>query len=185
VFHSSYDNGLFSTVGADNYRLVEVKILNLYAGIGGNRKLWGDEHEVTSVENVGYIADAYAKMYPQDTLIREDAHQYLLAHHKEFDFIWSSPPCPTHSKMNTALKGLGIIRYTDMTLYQEIILLKHHFEGKWVVENVESYYVPLIRPMMLDRHFYWANFEIPFMKTGRVGNVTRNTKEENAFEATR
>lgn len=24
-----------------------VKILNLYAGIGGNRKLWGDNHETT------------------------------------------------------------------------------------------------------------------------------------------
>ena len=29
-----------------------MKILNLYSGIGGNRKLWGDEHEVTAVENV-------------------------------------------------------------------------------------------------------------------------------------
>ena len=29
-----------------------MKILNLYAGIGGNRKLWGDEHEVVAVENV-------------------------------------------------------------------------------------------------------------------------------------
>ena len=27
-----------------------MKILNLYAGIGGNRKLWGDEHEITAVE---------------------------------------------------------------------------------------------------------------------------------------
>lgn len=29
-----------------------MKILNLYAGIGGNRKLWGDDHEVTVVENI-------------------------------------------------------------------------------------------------------------------------------------
>ena len=27
-----------------------MRILNLYAGIGGNRKLWGEEHEVTAVE---------------------------------------------------------------------------------------------------------------------------------------
>lgn len=27
-----------------------MKILNLYCGIGGNRKLWGDEHEITAVE---------------------------------------------------------------------------------------------------------------------------------------
>jgi len=28
-----------------------MKVLNLYAGIGGNRKLWPDECEVTAVEN--------------------------------------------------------------------------------------------------------------------------------------
>jgi DNA (cytosine-5)-methyltransferase 1 len=27
-----------------------MRILNLYAGIGGNRKLWGDDHEITAVE---------------------------------------------------------------------------------------------------------------------------------------
>lgn len=27
-----------------------MKILNLYAGIGGNRKKWGDDHEITAVE---------------------------------------------------------------------------------------------------------------------------------------
>lgn len=63
-----------------------MKILNLYAGIGGNRKLW-EGHEVTSVENVDYIADAYAKLYPDDTLIRQDAHQYLLDHYKVFERV--------------------------------------------------------------------------------------------------
>jgi len=28
--------------------LFDMKILNLYAGIGGNRKLWGNDHEITS-----------------------------------------------------------------------------------------------------------------------------------------
>jgi len=50
-----------------------MKILNLYAGIGGNRKLWGDEHEVTAVEFEPYIAEAYKKMYPNDTVIIADA----------------------------------------------------------------------------------------------------------------
>ena len=27
-----------------------MNILNLYAGIGGNRHLWGDEHNITAVE---------------------------------------------------------------------------------------------------------------------------------------
>lgn len=77
-----------------------LKILNLYAGIGGNRKLWGDEHEVTAVENNPKIAAIYQKFFPNDKIIVADAHQYLLDHYEEFDFIWSSPPCPTHSKIN-------------------------------------------------------------------------------------
>lgn len=39
-----------------------MKILNLYAGIGGNRKLWGDEHELWSIENSYEIAAAYQKL---------------------------------------------------------------------------------------------------------------------------
>lgn len=34
-----------------------MKILNLYCGIGGNRKLWGDEHEITAVEFEPKIAE--------------------------------------------------------------------------------------------------------------------------------
>ena len=40
-----------------------MKILNLYAGIGGNRKLWGDEHQITAVENEQDIADVYKHFF--------------------------------------------------------------------------------------------------------------------------
>lgn len=153
-----------------------MRILNLYAGIGGNRKLWTD-CEVTAVESEQYIADAYSQMYPDDTVIVGDAHQYILDHSGEYDFIWSSPPCPTHSKMNTALQGWGIKRYPDMTLYQEIIYLKQFYKGKWVVENVESYYDPLIVPQVIDRHYFWSNFYIPRTLTGRNYSVTDAKKE--------
>lgn len=116
-----------------------MKILNLYAGIGGNRKLWSDEHEITAVEYKQDIADVYKQLFPNDTVIVADAHQYLLDHYKEFDFIWSSPPCPTHSRARYGLqvrsgKVEGV--YPDMRLYQEILFLRHHhFNGKWVVEQ--------------------------------------------------
>jgi DNA (cytosine-5)-methyltransferase 1 len=161
----------------------EVKILNLYAGIGGNRALWGGEHEVTAVENIEYIAEAYRKLYPNDTVIEADAHQYLLDHFKDFDFIWSSPPCPTHSKVNLSLQGYGIYRYPDMTLYQEIIFLKHFFKGKWLVENVISYYDPLISPSTtFDRHYFCPNFYIPQPTHARQfeGSVTNIQKEHLA-----
>ncbi len=135
-----------------------MKILNLYAGIGGNRKLWGDEHEITAVELNADIAKIYQDFFPSDTVIVGDAHQYLLDHYKEFDFIWSSPPCPTHSRMSNINSALGRTKYADMGLYQEIILLKHRFDGLWCIENVISYYDPLIEPKKVGNHYYWANF---------------------------
>jgi DNA (cytosine-5)-methyltransferase 1 len=135
-----------------------MRILNLYAGIGGNRKLWGDEHEVVAVENVPEIAAIYKDLFPNDKVIIADAHKYLLEHFEEFDFIWSSPPCPSHSRMRLLRAEKGdMVKYPDMKLYEEIILLKFWFEGDWVVENVVSYYEPLIKPFVIDNHYFWSN----------------------------
>jgi len=138
-----------------------MKILNLYAGIGGNRKLWGNA-DVTAVEIDQDIAKIYSEFYTNDCVIVDDAHDYLLNNYSNFDFIWSSIPCQTHSRLsNSTLKGNGIVRYPDMKLYQEIIFLKHFFDGKWVVENVKPYYKPLIDPSIsLCRHLFWCNFRI-------------------------
>jgi DNA (cytosine-5)-methyltransferase 1 len=166
----------------------KVKILNLYAGIGGNRKLWGDEHEITAVEIDPQIAKIYQDFFPNDKVIIADAHQYLLDHFKEFDFIWSSPPCPTHSVTNYFLYAHGIVRYPDMSLWQEIVFLQKWFKGKWVVENVKSYYPPLWPPKLLDRHYFWSNFDIPDFKVERNFNIckarssTRKNQEEYVGE---
>jgi DNA (cytosine-5)-methyltransferase 1 len=143
-----------------------VKILNLYAGIGGNRKLWGDEAEITAVEFNQEIADTYKSFYPKDNVIVDDALKYLTEHWREFDFIWASPPCQTHSKMRylASKRGSYEVKMPDMSLYSLIIFLKHFCkEKKWVVENVVPYYEPLIQPTQkLDRHLFWSNFEISF-----------------------
>lgn len=146
-----------------------IKILNLYAGIGGNRKLWDGDIEVTAVENNEEIASIYQDFFPKDNVIIADAHQYLLEHYKEFDFIWSSPPCPTHSKVrymastanNEQAKHPSFApKYPDMKLYEEVIFLQYYFKGSWVVENVIGYYEPLILPYVYKRHYYWSNFII-------------------------
>jgi DNA (cytosine-5)-methyltransferase 1 len=142
-----------------------MNILNLYAGIGGNRKLWGEDHKVTAIENNKEIAQIYQNLFPNDIVIIEDAHQYLLEHIQEFDFIWSSPPCPTHSVLRRmgVYRGQCEIAYPNMSLYQEIILLKYFClkTGKWVIENVIPYYESLIKPtVILDRHYFWSNFYI-------------------------
>lgn len=141
-----------------------MKILNLYAGIGGNRKLWGNDHEITAVEYDPEIARVYADHFPNDTVIVADAHEYLLEHFHEFDFIWSSPPCQTHSsfRQNIGVRFRGVKPvFADMKLWQEIVFLKYNFKGKWVVENVKPYYTPFIEPNAdLQRHLFWSNFDI-------------------------
>ncbi len=152
-----------------------MKILNLYAGIGGNRKLWGNEHEITAVENDENIAKIYNDNFPNDKIVVGDAHKYLLEHFKDYDFIWSSPPCPSHSRMNflTIQKGSNI-KYPDMKLYEEVLLLKHWYKGIYVVENVRSYYKPLIQPQEIQSHYFWANFLIK--DTGQFRKKVRNDK---------
>jgi DNA (cytosine-5)-methyltransferase 1 len=143
-----------------------VRILNLYAGIGGNRKLWGDEHDITAVEYDPKIAEIYGDLFPNDELVVGDAHEFLRLHHKEFDFIWSSPPCQTHSsfRFNIQVKFRGTEeKFPDMSLYEEILFLKYHAapDVKWVIENVVPYYPPMLDPVKLNRHLYWANFVLP------------------------
>jgi DNA (cytosine-5)-methyltransferase 1 len=138
-----------------------VKVLNLYAGIGGNRKLWAD-CEVTAVEYDAEIAAIYKENFPNDEVIVADAHQFLLDHYKEFDFIWSSPPCPSHSRVRFMASRAGSYKevFPDLKLYEEIIFLKHFFKGRWVVENVKPYYEQLMPMTLIDRHCFWANFPI-------------------------
>jgi len=143
-----------------------MKILNLYACLGGNRYKWNEvkeDIEVTAVELDSELARLYQERFPNDKVIIEDAHQYLLDHYKEFDFIWSSPPCPTHSKVRVTQKNQDfyIPKYPDMKLYEEIIFIKEHFKGKYVIENVIPYYQPLIPAIKRGRHLYWANFNLP------------------------
>ena len=151
------------------------KILNLYAGIGGNRKLWGDNYEITAVEIDERIAGIYKSNYPNDEIIITDAHQFLLNNYKDYDFIWASPPCPTHSKL---CFSQPIKQYIDMKLYQEIVLLKTWYKGYYCVENVIPYYEPLIKPSIeLGRHLFWSNFTISYEKFTNI-DVSRSKKEE-------
>lgn len=145
-----------------------IKVLNLYAGIGGNRKLWTDV-DVTAVELNPEVAKIYQDFFPNDKVIVEDAHEYLLNNYKDFDFIWSSPPCPTHSRFNTLNNLRKNAEFPDMKLYEEIIFLKHWHGGKYCVENVVGYYEPLIPPRLANNHYFWANFYFPILSNTKRG----------------
>ena len=154
-----------------------MKVLNLYAGIGGNRKLW-EGVEVTAVELNPKIATIYQDFFPQDKMVIGDAHEYLLNHFSEFDFIWSSPPCPSHSRVRFANQKQNKPIYPEMTLWQEVLFLKHYYKGKYCVENVISFYKPLIAPQELSQHYYWTNFMIaPMKKEYRGMGKNENIKD--------
>ena len=155
-----------------------MNILNLYAGIGGNRRLWGNEHKITAVEFDEKVAQKYQELYPNDKVIVADAHQYLLKHYTEFEngLIWTSPPCQTHSKANYFINYITESRYPKMELWQEIIFLKTFCKGKYVVENVKAYYEHFIPPTAeIGRHYFWANFKIPPIEQpkGEVGTMMK------------
>ena len=165
-----------------------MKVLNLYAGIGGNRKLWEDV-DVVAVEIDPKIAKVYQDNFPDDEMVVGDAHHFLLENFGDFDFIWSSPPCPTHSDIRRAgvhggktdLKAV----YPEMQLYAEILLLQHFapLDSKWVVENVRSYYEPLIKPTLIERHYMWSNFPLsePVIQSRRIHNDIKGTSTVYGF----
>lgn len=155
-----------------------MKILNLYAGVGGNRKLWTD-CEVTAVESNSDIAEIYGSLYPNDNVVIDDAHEYLRLNIDHFDFIWSSPPCQSHSKMMKATRHHHLRRYPDLRLYEEIIYLSSFFKGLWVVENVKPYYTPLITPRFsVGRHNFWTNFDAEVKDVPRPKGFMNTTNME-------
>lgn len=157
-----------------------MKILNLYACLGGNRYKWNEvknDIEVTAVELDPELARLYQERFPDDKVILGDAHQYLLDNFDKFDFIWSSPPCPTHSLARFQRRKSTTNKYPDMKLYQEIIFLKHYFIGKYVIENVIPYYQPLITAQKRDRHLYWANFLLPNELSKRKESIIQRKDE--------
>ena len=161
----------------------EMKVLNLFAGLGGNRKFWNDvakekgiNIEVTAVEFDPEIAKAYAKRYPNDNVIVGDAWDYAAKNYLDFDFIWASPPCQTHSRLNIAnnIRNDRTKRLPDFRLYELIVYLKYFCKKAFVVEKVVPFYEPLIKPTAeIGRHYFWANFDLFFLHNSNFRIVTK------------
>jgi len=102
----------------------------------------------------------------------DDAIDFVEKHFHEFDFIWASPPCQSHSRINrfnVARRYNGEnkikVKIPDFRLYALINFLSTYFRGKWVVENTYSDYQPLKEPQQIGRHFIWSSSKIePFNK---------------------
>lgn len=72
--------------------------------------------------------------------------------------------------------------FPDMKLYEEILFLQGYFKGNWVVENVKSWYEPLIKPQLLQRHYFWSNKQIPEPETPFKKDQIRLTGGRNIKE---
>lgn len=162
----------------------DLKVLNLYACLGGNRFKWNEVYpniKVTAVELDPYLAELYKERFPDDEVIVGDAHQYLLEHFKEYDFIWSSPPCPTHRRCAYGSRKSDSsphpVVYPDLTLYQEIILLDKYYTGKYCIENVIPFYTPLMPAQKRERHLFWTNFKLPKVLSTREQPVISGRNE--------
>jgi DNA (cytosine-5)-methyltransferase 1 len=141
---------------------MKYEVLNLHAGIGGNRELW-ENVNVTAIELNPEIAEIYKDRFPNDTVIIADANEYARINYKKFGFIWASPPCQSHSKvrMMASKSGSYDAILPDMKLWALIIFLEHFAIGKYCIENVDPYYKPLVKPTAkLGRHLFWTNFSL-------------------------
>lgn len=159
------------------------RVLNLYAGLGGNRWRW-ENVKVTAIEINKEVAKIYQGFFPKDKVIVTDAHQYLLEHYKEYDFIWSSPPCQSHSKwakVNHFRKD-RTPQYPDLRLWQEIIFFKElaPLNLKWVVENVKPFYEIILPGQLVGRHLFWSNFHISNTRLPERKDLDKITKNQLA-----
>lgn len=149
--------------------IITMKILNLYSGIGGNRTLWDKSHQITAIEYNYDIAQIYKQRFPDDEIIVTDAKNYLLHNFQNYDFIWASPPCQTHSQLNFIHQHPEHPnyqpKYIDFSLWEIIYFLQaytKHTKIKWLVENTKTWYRPIIKPNnQIGRHYLWSNFDIP------------------------
>lgn len=162
------------------------KILNLFAGFGGNRSSWKNV-QVDAVEIEPEIAKIYKKRFPEDQVFVQDVDSFLRDKNnnlEDYDLIWASPPCTTHSQMQKFPRSettrIAIPRMDQ--IYGLMIWFPRNYSGKWVIENVQPYYIaPIPRTVFIDRHYFWANF--PIKKTtfrngtnwkhGKIGGIMR------------
>ena len=140
-----------------------LKILDLFAGFGGTTRglqKWLDENNISYEYYAIDIDKQTLKVHKywnkKSIVIQRDAYTFTKDELREYDFIWASPPCQSHSRAQVIWKR----RKPDMRLYT--LICKLHQVGKpFIVENVVPYYKPPIMwDYKIDRHIFWTNLDL-------------------------
>lgn len=144
---------------------MKLKILDLFCGVGGVARGFqkflneqGIEYEYHAVDIDRSILLAHKVVNKNSVTILRDAYSFEDDELSQYDFIWASPPCETHSIAGIWRRKFGV--EPDMRLYELIIKL-HRLGIPFVVENVKPYYNPPIKPTSkANRHVLWSNLSI-------------------------
>lgn len=148
-----------------------MRILDLYGGVGGTgigihevcQEEFGLEYDYMIVENDEEVIKYHALNCPRSHIYKEDAINWL-DKLENFDFIWVSPPCKSHSMAMLFWSNTEKFRQIDKDLFKWIRKTRELKLPAIVVENVVPYYGFKYKPTcMIGRHVFWANFPIlPF-----------------------
>ena len=149
--------------------MTKLKILDLFCGLGGVARGFqtflienGIDFEYYAIDVDDRILKAHKVLNPRSIVIKRDAYSFSDEELCNYDFIWASPPCETHSIVGTWRRKISVD--PDMRLY-ELIDRLYDLGKPFVVENVKPYYKPPIRPTSrANRHVLWSNLEIPPIK---------------------
>ena len=155
-----------------------MKILILFSGIGGMSRDW-QSHNITYVELDSEIYNVGKSLFPKQEWINDDAIHYVENQDlSDFDVIFSTPPCTTHSLQNRFHKTKKVPDYT--TLFGISAMLSYYYPNiPHIIENTSSMYSLKNFPQKVakvGRHFIWSNCDIESAKfdTTDLARLSKN-----------
>lgn len=145
----------------------KIKFLNTFAGVGGNTELLDrDKFEVTHIELYSKPTRYLEENFPNDIVLRKNAWRYIPENFRDYDIVWASPSCKTHSRARVFQLSdryvNGNFELPDERLWMLIKWLKVFGSRMiWIVENVIPFYTSIEIPTALvGRHLVWSNKRI-------------------------
>jgi len=123
--------------------------------------------EYVAVDNDRKVLQVHSLLNPHSKTVLEDA--WLISDDRllQYDFVWASPPCESHSVLCWKRKDKP---KPDMRLWWLIRRLRK-LKVPFIVENVRPYYGTILKPTAkAGRHLLWSNLSLKSVQLN--SNVT-------------